>query len=187
MAMTISFVVVSGAMLLEAQINGEQRRTMELLFPGDVLATMDIPRMPRMLLVAATSCDLVRYTTSTSGTAATTELPFVAWMQTASARRNARRMIHMASVSQPLAEHRLGDFLVETGLYLGHAEGARRRFNVPFAREQIASYLALNPDTLSRLFTRFKQRGLIVVTRGQVTVPCWPALCHASPLAEADD
>ena len=179
------FLVANGALLLEAQVHGEQRRALELLFPGDVFATVDVPRMPGMLLIAATACDLIRYTVSPVDVSTNAEWPISAWMQTAFAHRNARRMLHYASIAEPVAEHRLGDFLVEAGLYLGHENGPSRSFELPFAREQIASYLALNPDTLSRLFTRFKQRGLIAVARRRVTVPCWSALCQASPLADA--
>lgn len=52
------------------------------------------------------------------------------------------------------------------------------------SRNDIADYLALNADTLSRIMSRLKARGLIAQTgRSRIVVPNWKSLCEESPVA----
>lgn len=179
------FLVTSGVLMLEARVAADQRRVLEFLYSGDVFPTADAPRLPGTLLVAAAPSELARYRTTAIEAAARGDTAHAGFIKLALAHRSARRVLHLASLAEPNAEGRLADFLVEAALYLGTGTEAGRKFDVPFTRDQIASYLALNPDTLSRLFTRFKQRGLLSISNRHALVPDWAALCQASPLAEA--
>ena len=59
-------------------------------------------------------------------------------------------------------------------------------FELPLSRTEIADYLALNADTLSRIMSRLKGRGLVARTgRDRALVADWDGLCAMSPLAGA--
>ena len=57
---------------------------------------------------------------------------------------------------------------------------------MPFDRKDIAFYLGLNPDTLSRIMSRFKTAGLIVQPeRSRAVVRDLSALAARSPAARS--
>jgi CRP-like cAMP-binding protein len=53
-------------------------------------------------------------------------------------------------------------------------------------RADIADYLGLNPDTLSRIMSDFQQQGLLT-TQGRhvLHILDWRGLCERSPLSAA--
>jgi CRP/FNR family transcriptional regulator len=76
--------------------------------------------------------------------------------------------------------------LIEIGLRLGSSAPTGMALDVPLSRTDIADYLALNPDTLSRITSRFRARGLLLSARsGHAVLPAWEALCAATPVAAA--
>ena len=59
-------------------------------------------------------------------------------------------------------------------------------FDLPFNRKDIADYLGLNPDTLSRIMSRLKAAGLIAHSeRNRAVVRDFPALAARSPAARS--
>ncbi|MDH3666241.1 MAG: helix-turn-helix domain-containing protein [Paracoccaceae bacterium] len=56
---------------------------------------------------------------------------------------------------------RLCGFLAEMTRRTGRRIGQRWLVCLPMSREDIADYLGLNSDTVSRLMTRIKQAGLV--------------------------
>ena len=184
------FVVVSGVVMVEARLPERDRQVLEILYQGDVFHTQDTPDQIGAALVAATPAELQRYRLEVVEAIEGTNPGFRRRIDAAMVQRSARRTLHLASMSGANGEERLADFLVEIGLHLGReAQGAAgvggRSFDMPLSREEIADYLALNPDTLSRMFSRFKSSGLIAISRGRATVPDWSALTRLSPLANA--
>jgi CRP-like cAMP-binding protein len=59
------------------------------------------------------------------------------------------------------SEQRLAVFLLEMSTRLSEAHS----FDLPMSREDIAGYLGLRIETVSRAFTKFEEAGLIVVGR----------------------
>ncbi len=59
-------------------------------------------------------------------------------------------------------------------------------FELPFNRKDIADYLGLNPDTLSRIMSRLKAAGLIGHSeRNRAVVRDFPALAARTPAAQS--
>jgi CRP/FNR family transcriptional regulator len=69
-------------------------------------------------------------------------------------------------------ERRLADFLIESGRHLGVLEGMRLVITLPMRRCEIASYLGLRSETLSRIFARWRAIGLI--EQGDLREICFP-------------
>lgn len=179
------FVVISGVILLEAQLQDRPRTVLEILFHDDILHAQEAPESLGAALVAATPAELQRFRPGVLETLERDNPEFTRRIAAAILRRSARRTLHLTSVSGHSGEQRLADFLVELGLFLGRPVRGGRLFELPMTREEIARYLALNPDTLSRHVSRLRSSGVIAISRGQATVPDWQALVRLSPLAPA--
>ena len=182
------FVVLSGVVLVEARLADRPRQVLEILYPDDVFHTQDAPELLGAALVAATSAEMQRFRPEVLETLVRGNHDLARRMNAAEVMRSARRTLHLTSMSGHSGDERLADFLIELGTFRGTpVPGAPsgRTFDMPLSREEIADYLALNPDTLSRIFSRLKAAGLISISRGRATVPDWSALARLSPLAEA--
>ncbi len=66
------------------------------------------------------------------------------------------------------AEQRLAAFLLEQSRARQRAGFSERCFTLPMSRADIGNHLNLAVETVSRLFTRFRQRGLIRFERNEV-------------------
>jgi CRP/FNR family transcriptional regulator len=179
------FLVNAGVVLVEARLPDRPRQVLEILYPEDVFFAQDAPEALGAALIAATPAELQRFRTDTVDKLERSDPSFANRIAAATTLRGARRTLHLTSMSGHSGEERLADFLVEIGTFLGRAGSAGRSFELPLTREEIADYLALNPDTLSRIFSRLKSTGLIAISRGRATVPDWDALARLSPLAGA--
>lgn len=80
------------------------------------------------------------------------------------------------------AEVRLAHLLVELGLHVGKRAGNTCTIDLPLSRMQFASCLGLNPETLSRVFTKFKT-GRLIETRGRRHLKILDCL-HLAKLAD---
>ena len=103
------------------------------------------------------------------------------------ARRIARQAIHALTLGQFDAEQKVATLLTELALRLGGPTAAGAlAFGMPFDRKEIAFYLGLNPDTLSRIMSRFKRAGLISQPeRSRALVRDLSALAARSPAARS--
>jgi len=76
--------------------------------------------------------------------------------------------------------------LVELALRTGVSSPSGVAFELPFNRKDIADYLGLNPDTLSRIMSRLKTAGLIGHSEpNRAVVRDFAALAARSPAARS--
>ena len=179
------FLISSGVLLAEIRLPAPERQILEIMYPGDVFQTQDAPAGSTTTLVAVVAAEVQRLRSDVLDSLERADPEFARYLAAALAHRNARKTLRLASLSSPASEERLADFLVETGLHLGEVHGLGRSFPIALTRDEIADYLALNPDTLSRTQSRLKARGLLSITSGRATVPDWQALCALSPISSA--
>jgi CRP/FNR family transcriptional regulator len=73
-------------------------------------------------------------------------------------------------LSKKTAEQRLATFLIRLSDRF-HVRGySQTRFRLPMSRNEIANYLGLAIETVSRLFTRFQKSGLIQVEGKEIAI-----------------
>ncbi len=70
-------------------------------------------------------------------------------------------------------------------LEVGVAAGSTVAIELPLTRTEIAQYLALNADTLSRLMSRFKATGHHQKSRHQIALRNWRAISDMCPVTPA--
>lgn len=72
-----------------------------------------------------------------------------------------RSATHVVTLGRFDGMERVCGFLAEMTHRIGQPHGAAWRVCLPMSREDIADFLALNADTVSRLLTRIKKAGLV--------------------------
>jgi CRP/FNR family transcriptional regulator, anaerobic regulatory protein len=68
---------------------------------------------------------------------------------------------HMMLLGRLSAEERIGRFLLARAASSRRMGNSEDNFELPMSRGDIADYLGLTTETVSRVFTRLRQRGLI--------------------------
>lgn len=82
------------------------------------------------------------------------------------------------------AEERLAAFLLSLSHRYQRRHFSALEFQLSMSRQDIASYLGLAEETISRLFTRFQEQGLIKVARKRVHLMDVPRLTSMVNLPE---
>ncbi|MEZ5818404.1 MAG: Crp/Fnr family transcriptional regulator [Hyphomicrobiaceae bacterium] len=173
--------VERGCLALQAPHAEGGSRIALLLFPGDVISRDAVPPIGATGLVAAVPTVIQRV-----GEADADEANAGSPMACAFARLAARTVMHALMLRELNAEQRLATFLLELVHRIGHATPAGCAFEVPLSRTDTAHYLALNPDTMSRLMSRLKAQNIVLTpSRGWVTVPSVAELAALTPMAGA--
>ncbi len=85
---------------------------------------------------------------------------------------------NMISLGQKSAEERLAAFLVGLSKRFARRGFSPVEFNLSMSRGDIGNYLGLALETVSRLFTRFQQEGLIKVDRKFIEILDRDRLCR---------
>lgn len=166
-----------GALAIQSPRPDGGRRTALLLLPDDVFSRDVVPPIGVLHLTATVQAVIRRSRLEGSDAVA---------VSSGLARLAARLAMHALMLRELTAEQRLASFLIELALRGGYRTPAGCAFEVPFSRTDMASYLALNPDTMSRLMSRLKTRRLLMTpSRGLVTVPSLVGLATLTPLAFA--
>lgn len=80
---------------------------------------------------------------------------------------------HIEQLTLHTAEERVGRFLLKLRL---NTSAEAQDVVLPFDKSMIAAYLGIKPETLSRVFQAFRDKGF-AVERGHVTMPSRQALC----------
>ena len=158
---------------------------MLLLFPGDVFSREAAPPLDALSFCAAAPAILTQSTVAEEAWEAGAQRA-IGSVSASFARLTARTALHAMMLSELTAEQRLATFLLELALRFGTRTPAGSALELPLSRTDMAHYLSLNPDTMSRVMSRLKARGLIATpSRGCATVPDLGALAKLSPLASA--
>lgn len=180
------YIVRTGLLVLQTTMPGKHRQLLALLYPRDVFRAALVPPLPAASLSAVAASEVWRLPASTFETLLGTDPALAQHMNRRLADQHARTILHVAMIGGLNGEERVASFLIELALRIGSPCASGTSFEIPLSRTDIADYLALNADTLSRIMSRLKARGLVVQTgRGRAAVPDWEALCGHSPVAGA--
>lgn len=181
-----AYVVRSGMLVMHAQVPGQRRQVLGIYYPGDVFRSASAPPLPEVALMAGAPSEALRMRWSAVESIAASEPAIATALGRQLARQQARRALQIAVIGALPGEERVASFLLELALHFGTASAGGIGFEMPLTRADVADYLALNPDTLSRIMSRLKAQGIVTVAgRGRVLANDWNALCRHSPIAES--
>jgi CRP/FNR family transcriptional regulator, anaerobic regulatory protein len=182
-----AFMVRSGALMLDLALPGTMRQVIDLLLPGDVVRSSFAPQDANARLVSVSATEVWRIRWSTLKRLAGEDPALTLFLETALAAQMARHAIHVATIGRLSGEQRVATVLTELALRSGNpAQAGEIAFDLPFSRRDIADYLGLNPDTLSRIISNLRKAGILARSeRSRTVVRDFPALAALSPAARS--
>ena len=180
------YIVLSGVLLLESSPHASSRQILELYYSGDIVRARVIPDLPGASLIASGQAEVVRINVSRLETTLETDPDARHWFDCAMASQYPRRLLHLATVGTLSGEERVVSLLVELACRVGDAGyKSARTFDMPLSRTDMADYLSLNADTLSRIMSRLRQSGVLgMAGRGRGYAPNFAELCRLTPVAD---
>ena len=181
------FVVRRATLLFRLTLADNIRQGVTLLYPGDVFRSAFAPPGSAAHLIALTSGEVLRYRFDTFSRLLSTSPAARDYFDLAVARQAARQAIHLTAVGQLDSSQRLVTFLMELATHTGvPASEGRIVFEMPLSRTEVAEYLGLNADTLSRIMSRLRNEGLLTQPdRHTVFVRDLAALAALTPASQS--
>ncbi|NNU17561.1 helix-turn-helix domain-containing protein [Parvularcula sp. ZS-1/3] len=158
------YKVCSGAVILFMILEDGRRQIIDLAGPGDLLH-FDLDGELDHFAEALTETELAVF----DGASALGDPDFLPFFLEQTRARLAMDRRHITMLGRKTAQERLADFLECVSECLGSAPG---EIDLPMTRQQIADYLGLTLETVSRIFARWVREGrLVQVAPGQYELP----------------
>jgi CRP-like cAMP-binding protein len=180
------FTVECGCLTLDALLSENRRQVALILYAGDMISRSAAPPIAQVGLTAMLPSMLARLRFDEIQAGNEHAIADAMSIATSTARLAARSALHTIAIGRLSGEERVATLFLELALYLGKPTPAGHSFEIPLSRNDMADYMALNPDTLSRLVSRLRASGLITMpTRSRATVRDLAALEALTPLAQA--
>jgi CRP/FNR family transcriptional regulator len=156
--------VRSGLLRLYQTLANGRRQIVGFAFPGEFV-DLAAAREYTMSAQAVTRTELRSMPRAVFRVTAQADPEFSFRLFVAVSERLSRASDLALTVGQRSAEASLAAFLIEMHSRTCVGDPAQRDLCLPMPRSDIADYLALTPETVSRLFTRFVQLGLIALCK----------------------
>lgn len=181
------YFVVSGVLMVATRSDEDQRnRVYTILYEGDVYRSSFAPPFENTVLIALSPSELLRMPYHAYQALAERHTSLATDFEGRAASLQARTGLHLASLSSLPGDTRVATFLAELAFRTGKEIGNQVSFDVNLSRSDIANYLALNADTLSRIMSRLKTEGLVTsLGRGRIVITDFGALLARTPMADA--
>ncbi len=155
------FALKSGILALASNDVGERRQILALFYAGDVFSGAVAPQLPGLTLVAQTDCVLLRIKPAALPSDSPARETLRDALLESASQISARSNLHLARLSGLSTEMRVAAFLLELALRTGRQVDDTITCEIPLTRGDIADYLLLNADTLSRIMTRLRSQGML--------------------------
>ena len=84
------------------------------------------------------------------------------------------------TLGQMQTEERLSTYLLRLSCYFKSRGYSCTQFNLPMARHDLANFLGMAPETLSRMFARLEKQNILVIKRREITIKDIEALTELS-------
>lgn len=162
------FAVKSGCMKSYAVDAGGREHVMAFHFPGEMVGSDAIFPERCVSSCVALSPSVVCYLPFTGLMRLSHEIPE---LQAQILRALSRDVLGTTSIAGDFtAEERLAAFLVMVSARLHRAHLAATALDLAMSRQDIANYLRLAPETVSRILARFQKCGLVKADRKHITL-----------------
>ncbi|MFD0987468.1 Crp/Fnr family transcriptional regulator [Methyloligella solikamskensis] len=180
------YVVRSGALMQSLTLTHALRQITAIFHPGTMVRTASAPSsLARIVAVRAGEILRLRWPVFSELMESNTEI--CRYFCRVTALEDALKAIHMAALGRFDTQQRVATYLVELAMRSGVRNTAGNPVcEMPLSRAEMADYLGLNADTLSRTMSGLRAKGLIRHEDRNRTVVCqFDALAALTPAAEA--
>lgn len=181
----VIYLVLAGFVVLECKPENERRRILRTLYPGDIFRASFAPPIGGIGLLAAMPSNLLRLKWRKFEDLMKSEKVISDHYHQRLANQEARLALHAGVLGGLTAQARVASLLIEFALCMGQPSTDGVSFDLPLSRAEMADYLALNADTLSRIISRLKSKGVISQSgRQKIFAHNWRALLDESPISK---
>lgn len=167
------YLVRSGLLIINAGTSSTAagRQVMGVLYAHDIFRARDLPRLPGIGLTALMPGEVLRLRWNIFEELASRDFSITRMIMRRGGHLQARTNMHIATLTTLSGEERVKLFLLDLALRTGTRLGATLSCEMPFSRADMADYLALNADTLSRIMSRLRTSGLVTTPgRGHLII-----------------
>lgn len=181
------FLIQSGVYLVRAKWCDGRHQILLLLYPGDCMRSAAIPPLERVEIAAASEAGEIWRLRWSAALRLFDGDPNVARHTTDRlAEQTARLAIHNAIIAGLTGDERVAALMMELALRTGKETPRGIEFDMPLSRTDIAEYLALNADTVSRILSRMRSSGLVTpLARCRYICGSVEALARECPIGPA--
>lgn len=162
------FLVIRGLVHVGANVGGE-RLLLSVCRSGDVIGASCLMHLPGIEARAAEQTELLEVNSRKIRSVCLPEAGVS--LRQLEIKRTADLARHVLMLGRMSGEERLAYFLLQESRRGAAVDEKRVKLDLGLSRSDIADYLALNPDTLSRILARFRRMGAITTSsRRSITV-----------------
>ena len=160
--------VISGAVRLCKLLPDGRRQISDFFGPGDLIL-IELSHDHEFTAEAISNSVICHYSRATLEALLQCDLGFSRQLLTVACDRLVSAHHRMTALGRKTAEERLASFLAASARRLPET---RRVMNLPMTRTDIADYLGLTIETVSRTLSKFKRDGLIDLPDSHSVVVC---------------
>lgn len=180
------YIVRSGVVAAENTALPGQRTMVELLYPGDIIAPSMQPLTPGLSYTTMSATELWRISTTVFKAEMASDPALAEFVFQRLNLQRARMQLHITMLAGLSSEQRVAGLLLQAAYRLGTSNGQSISFDMPLSRNEVAEYLALNADTLSRIMSRLERENVLArSSRAQISIRDLDALKAHCPLSES--
>jgi CRP-like cAMP-binding protein len=180
------YIVRSGLVAAEHSALPSGRTMVELLYPGDIISPSLLPLTPGLTHTTMSATELWRLSLATLKSEMSHDAALTDFVLQRLNLQRARMQLHISMLAGLTSEQRVAGLLLQAACHLGVSNGGAIAFDMPLSRNEVAEYLALNADTLSRIMSRLVRENVLArSSRAQITIRDLDALKAHCPLSDA--
>ena len=181
------YLIRKGVFLTRAPIPHTRHQVLSLLYPDDFVRASALPPIEGLEITAASETGEVWRLRWPAVKSLLDERGYFAHgIADRLADQAARTMLHNAVVAGLTGDERVAALMIELALRTGRETPSGLLFEMPLSRVDIAEHLALNADTVSRIVSRMRAKGLYSPAgRNRLLCARFDALVRTCPLASA--
>lgn len=182
-----AYVIGKGIHLARAPIGVSRHQVLGILYPGDFVHAGTLPPFEGVAIISVSEMgEAWRMRWSAAKPFIYERLDLARRIADNVADQTARAALHNAIIAGLTSDERVAALFIEIALRTGTTTPVGFRFEMPLSRTDIAEHLALNADTVSRIVSRMRAKGLIVRTgKHRVLSANIDALAEDCPLSPA--
>ncbi len=181
------WTVIQGAVMLHKLLPDGRRQVAYFGFPGETLSAKLDPRFDAFGVQAVCETLLCRVSEAAIAELCANDALAEQFLSEAYA-RIAQAGLHSVVLGRMTAGERIATFLCELIFRTGERLCDDTTFLLPMSREDIADYLGLNSETVSRIFTRLKKAGILELPKAdRARLKNATALAEMVPLESIED
>lgn len=180
------YIVRSGLVAAEYSALPTGRTMVELLYPGDIISPSLQVLTPGLTHTTMSATELWRLSLATLNAGMANDAALTDFVLQRLNLQRSRMQLHISMLASLTSEQRVAGLLLQAACHLGISNGGAIAFDMPLSRSEVAEYLALNADTLSRIMSRLvREKVLARSSRAQMTIRDMAALKAYCPLSDA--